>query len=538
MDPSDSKIFQRALDDLRIGIALFDDRDVLVHCNEHYRYIYRSFDSIDEIIGLSFPEIARLKAKNGEIAGSLVLRDREAWIAERVRQHRNPATSCIQQRLTDGRWIEIKERPVSGGGVIGVWSDATEVKQSWLRLEDTIHVMAEGIAIWDQADRLVYSNDVFDGLHGIRGESRGKGELFADVLSAGLKDSAIPVDTSAEAWISEQLRSHKQISGQTIVEYQDGRWFLFKGRRMRDGGVATVFTDVTEAKKSERELVLRGRTLERTVYELEMVQSKLEEQGVELANMAEALHYENLRVKAANNAKSEFLANMSHELRTPLNAIIGFSQMTYQGIFGPVGNPKYLEYASDINASGQHLLELINDILDLSKIEAGKAELHEQVIDIPRVVKSCLSLVKERSQRAGLTLQSELPEGLPSLRADERKLKQMLINLLSNAIKFTPSGGTVALTASVEPGEGLLIRVSDTGIGIAAEDIATALEPFVQVGGSLTRRHEGTGLGLPLTKALVELHGGSLEIDSALDRGTTVRVRFPSQRLMTVGVEL
>ena len=236
--------------------------------------------------------------------------------------------------------------------------------------------------------------------------------------------------------------------------------------------------------------------------------------------------------EVANRSKSEFLANMSHELRTPLNAIIGFSEIIAKQMFGPLTVPKYIEYAKDINTSGEHLLGLINDILDLSKIEAGKIELIEENIDIKRVVATCLTYVKERALNAGVTLVNELPEDLPALHADDRKVKQILLNLLSNAVKFTPSGGSVTVRASIDPKTGYTIDVVDTGIGIALEDIPKALAQFGQIDSSLSRKYEGTGLGLPLSEALARLHGGKLHLRSSPNVGTTVSLVLPAERIV------
>jgi PAS domain S-box-containing protein len=231
----------------------------------------------------------------------------------------------------------------------------------------------------------------------------------------------------------------------------------------------------------------------------------------------------------ANRAKSEFLANMSHELRTPLNAIIGFSELIRGEIFGPLGSPKYLEYVRDINLSGTHLLALINDILDLSKIEAGKVDLYKSAVDVAAAVWSSLHLVGERAEVGGVKLETEIADNLPSLYADERKLKQILINLLSNAVKFTGVGGKVTVRVWSHPNDGYVLQISDTGIGIAPENIPRALAPFQQVDSDLNRQYEGTGLGLALSKSLVELHGGSLDLQSKVGIGTTVAVRFPAE---------
>ncbi|HEX6441051.1 MAG TPA: ATP-binding protein [Stellaceae bacterium] len=244
----------------------------------------------------------------------------------------------------------------------------------------------------------------------------------------------------------------------------------------------------------------------------------------------EALRIAKEKAEAASRVKSGFLATMSHELRTPLNAIIGFSDMMRHEVMGPLGNEQYRNYAADIHDSGTHLLEIINDFLDLSKAEVGKLELHEEVFDLQDTVRSVRQLTGESIRAAALFDSFELAADLPPLRADERKTKQVLLNLVTNAVKFTPAGGKVALQAHFDPMTGLAVTVNDTGIGIAPADIGRVLEPFEQVDSSLARQHQGTGLGLPLVKAIMELHGGSVELHSEVGVGTRVRVTFPPER--------
>lgn len=239
-----------------------------------------------------------------------------------------------------------------------------------------------------------------------------------------------------------------------------------------------------------------------------------------------------LAADAANRSKSAFLANMSHELRTPLNAIIGFSEAIQTQTLGPIGNARYREYANSIHEAGRHLLSIINDILDLSKIEAGKVVLHEEAVSVPDLIDSCLLIVKERAQEKGLRLEVDRPDVLPPLYADKRMLKQILINLLSNAIKFSLGEGKVSIIARWGPAKGFVFEIADMGIGIAQKDIPAILIPFKQVDSDLNRKFEGTGLGLPLSKSLVEMHGGSLELQSELGVGTTVTVRFPAARVV------
>ncbi len=233
----------------------------------------------------------------------------------------------------------------------------------------------------------------------------------------------------------------------------------------------------------------------------------------------------------ASRSKSEFLANMSHELRTPLNAIIGFSEMMRLETFGPVGGAQYREYVRDIHESGTHLLSLINDILDLSKIEAGEFELKEEAVDVARAVSACRRSIKVRAKEGGLTLTTRLSGELPRLRSNERAVKQIILNLLSNAVKFTPAGGKVTVHAEIEEEGCFALSVSDTGIGIGADDIPKLFTPFSQVDSSVTRKHEGTGLGLSLVKSLVEMHGGTIKLESELGNGTIATVRFPAERV-------
>ena len=233
----------------------------------------------------------------------------------------------------------------------------------------------------------------------------------------------------------------------------------------------------------------------------------------------------------ANRTKSEFLAQMSHELRTPLNAIIGFSEIMQREALGPIGTPQYRDYVTDIATSATHLSQMINDVLDVAKLEAGKFQIYEDAVRPAELVARALRIVRPRADDGGVALRGGEPVDAVTLIADSQKLLQILLNLLSNAIKFTPAGGRVALNAGIDGDGAYRLSVADTGIGMSAEDQRIALSPFGQVDSSLARRYEGTGLGLPLSKALVELHGGRLEIDSAPDEGTTVHAILPADRI-------
>ena len=237
--------------------------------------------------------------------------------------------------------------------------------------------------------------------------------------------------------------------------------------------------------------------------------------------------------EASSRAKSEFLATISHELRTPLNAIIGFSDLMIRGVLGPLGNPKYRGYIEDIHRSGTHLLSIINDILDFSKAEAGKLTLDEEEIDVVDVVKSVVRLMGPRVEDGRLTLDLHLPSELPRLWCDQRKLKQMLLNLLSNAVKFTPPGNNVEVRAH-RSALGLEIHICDSGIGIAPSDLERVLQPFEQADNKLSRSHEGTGLGLTLVRSMIEIHGGTLRLESEVGVGTTAILTFPPHRIIAL----
>jgi len=295
--------------------------------------------------------------------------------------------------------------------------------------------------------------------------------------------------------------------------------------------------DIPDHMEFERRLEESQKELNSKFIELQRTKARLEVQSDALMRTTDQVTKSRDIAEEASRAKSEFLSNMSHELRTPLNAIMGFSDIIREQTFGPVGSIKYREYARDINDAGRHLLELINDVLDFSKIESGNEELYEEWIDVHDAIGSVTRMLHDQAQRSDVNITVEAPDELPPLYADEKKIRQILINLLSNALKFTDQGGTVTLTAWYNDSGGYVIQVEDTGIGIALKDIPKALGLFGQVDSAFNRRYEGTGLGLPLSKSLAEMHGGSLDIQSQVDVGTTVTVRLPTERVVHKSAE-
>ena len=300
-------------------------------------------------------------------------------------------------------------------------------------------------------------------------------------------------------WRTWRMRRHEE-GGSSIQQQHMGHWRLSTDRRTRQGGYVTVHVDITEMKRREAEL------------------SQARDDA-----------------ESANRAKSEFLALMSHELRTPLNAILGFSEILRDESTRKLDAKRYLEYVNSIHGSGSHLLRLITEILDLSKIEAGKYELCEEDFELDIPFNDVRRMTAQMALDADITLILQGEGRLPGLRGDLRVVRQMLINLISNAIKHTPGGGIIEVTATcLDPadGGGLRIQFSDNGVGIAGDDIPKVLTPFGQIEGPMNRRHQGTGLGLPLVKSFMELHGGALTIDSALGVGTTVGLQFPQHRVI------
>jgi two-component system cell cycle sensor histidine kinase PleC len=450
---------------------------------------------------------------------------------ERVRQTLNSARTYgafdVSFRVPDrdGRsaWIDARGQALAelgAGGyrrIVGVMLDVTEERITQARaqaaenrLRDAIDSVSEAFVLWDRNGRLLMCNRNY----------RSFFKLEARVLKPGAARDG--VNRIAKLAIRREHSPSENRPGSREYEMADGRWLQISERRTADGGMVMTAADITAIKMQDEARRLNQAELQDAVDNLERSQSQL----AELARKYEA---EKIRAEGANKAKSEFLANMSHELRTPLNAINGFSEIMVGEMFGPLGDKRYAEYAQDILSSGQHLLALINDILDMSKIEAGKMNLRFEPLHVGDVIEDAVRLVQNRAEAAGLTIKVKLPD-LPEVEADYRAIKQVLLNLLSNAVKFTPHGGqiTVAGERSVDPlGERVRISVRDTGIGISPEDLGRLARPFEQIENQHSKTQQGTGLGLALTKSLVEMHEGALRIESEPGKGTEVSFLLP-----------
>jgi len=431
---------------------------------------------------------------------------------------------AFRMRHADGHWVwlrarcELVRQPGEPGlHLIGIAVDITEQKSlvektvaADMRLRDAIETIPEAFVVWDADNRLVLCNSNFQELHNLPDEAITVGASYESVVAAGRK----PVVRS------RVVTGGPNIPGARTFEAQleDGRWLHISERRTKDGGYVSVGTDITAIKTHEEKLVDSEQRLMATIADVRASQQRLGE-------LAEKYAVEKTRAEEANQAKSKFLANMSHELRTPLNAIIGFSEIMESGMFGPLGAEKYREYCSDILSSGQYLLDVINDILDMAKIEAGRIRLDIEELELDPLLSEAMRVVSARAQDKQLELVPRISPNL-GLRADRRALKQVVLNLLSNAVKFTPAGGRVTMRGRAV-GDCIVLAIADTGIGISSDALARLGRPFEQVESQLTKSHQGSGLGLAISKSLVELHGGRMCIRSTLGKGTLVVVRLP-----------
>lgn len=424
-------------------------------------------------------------------------------------------------------WMRARAQIISSSTgdlhVIGIAMDVTEqhrlaqrYAEADQRLADAIECTSEAFVLWDKNDKLVAWNGHFQKVYG----------LPDDVLVPG-KERSLVLASARKPIIQRRIADADDGTNSRTSEVQlaDEHWLQINERRTRDGGLVSVGTDITLLKRHQERLRDQERRLMNTISDLSASQRILERQKTELSDANEKYLAEKQRAEAANKAKSEFLANMSHELRTPLNAILGFSEILLAGMFGPVGSPKYEEYAKDIHESGKHLLNVINDILDMSKIEAGQMKIRCETIDLCPLIEESMRLTAIPAEEKNITVEQRVEPGL-SVVADRRAIKQILLNILSNAVKFTDDGGRIALRARQVEGA-VIVSIVDTGIGIPKSALGKIGNPFEQVQSQYAKSKGGSGLGLAISRSLVALHGGSLKIRSREGQGTVVSLRIP-----------
>jgi len=484
-----------AIESISEGFLMYDSDDRLALCNTRFREIYAVAEDIF-VPGRKFEDILRAGVERGQYPDAKG--NEEDWIAKRLRLHQE-LQEPIERQLPDGRWVKIAEKRTSSGGTVGIRTDITDLKTREHQLRDSedrlrrvVESLQEGFVLYDSEDRIVIWNDKWLDLHKEVADIIDSGVTFENLTRTCVARRLYSVQEGREEeFIANRIAQHRNPGEPFVRQLNDGRWFVIREVRTAEGGTFALNIDITDLKKAE--------------------------------NAAEEARQE---AEMANSAKSEFLASMSHDLRTPLNAIIGFSDFISQQYFGPVGG-KYQEYAKDIKSSGELLLSLVNDILDLSAIESGKQSLNKENIALADIVAECEAIIKARAQSFGIELVTNVQKDSPPLYADRRATIQILINLLSNAIKFTPEGGKITLRATAT-NEHNTIEVSDTGIGIPADKIAIVTEPFVMGGTNPHKTRESTGLGLAIVKSLMDLHDGKLNIKSTVGKGTAVMVTFPN----------
>ena len=499
-----------AVESLSQGFVLCDADDHLVVCNRTFKEMYPAVADI-LVPGWNFKDILRAIAASQQIDTPSA--DESEWLEERIKRHAAPGEP-FEQRMRDGSWHLVVERRTLDGGIVCIETDITGLKQREWALSDlaqrnhqlvaAVNATSNGIVIADSRSKgnpIIFTNPAFTQMTGYT-EEEALGRNWRLLVGPDTNRNALltlrKCIARGEA-VSMDIRTYRKDNTAFWNELHIAPVPDAAGETQY---LVAIFNDVS-ARKSLEQSLLR------------------EKEAAEVAN----------------RAKSEFLANMSHELRTPLNAVIGFSEIITTEAFGPDATVRYREYAADIMASGQHLLAVINDILDMSKIEAGQMAMQDVPVDVARVIDASTRIVQSRASDGQLTLAVDPCSEQLRLMADERMLKQMLLNLLSNAVKFTREHGRILIRTRLEADGALTIDVIDTGIGIPATHLNLVLEPFRQVDNGLARRYEGTGLGLPLVKSMVELHGGSLELRSELGAGTTARLRFPARRVSIAAAE-
>ncbi|TGS08772.1 PAS domain S-box protein [Mesorhizobium sp. M2E.F.Ca.ET.209.01.1.1] len=472
-----------------------------------------SFGEVDEII---HPEDGDLF----ELANRIV--EREIDHIDQV----------FRMRHADGQWVWMRARAqvidpeAPEIQLIGIAVDVTEQRHLALRseaadmrLRTAIENINESFVLWDASERLIMCNSKFQKDNGLSDR---------DVVPGVGRDA---LEERMLAFASERrLANANGPHGGVTLERQlaDGRWLQVNELRTRDGGIVSVGSDITQIKLHQEKLVDSERRLMATIHDLSLARRAEEERSSELVELNRKYMKETERAEAANRAKSEFLANMSHELRTPLNAIIGFSELMQQGLFGPLGSERYEEYATDINGSGKYLLGVINDILDMSKIEAGQFSLDREEIDLCPLIRETVRVISLQAAEKSINVETRIADAM-RVYADRRAIKQIAINLLSNAVKFTGQGGKITVRARNTSGA-LLLTIEDNGCGIPKQALSKLGRPFEQVQNQFSKNHTGSGLGLAISRSLAELQGGALKIRSTEGVGTIVSVRIPLKK--------
>ncbi|RVU37974.1 PAS domain-containing protein [Hwanghaeella grinnelliae] len=552
----DPIVLADALENLGQGVSYFDQDLVLVYCNTHYLRLLEFPEELGQP-GTPADAFLRYNAERGEYGDG----DVETLVQERMELARQFQPHVLERVRPDGQVLRIQGYPIENGGFVTTYQDITELRryQSELEkanerldervrertkelaereqelkrktetLERILESVEQGISLCDRNLDLVVANRRCGELLGFPADLLKPGTPFFDFMLFNAKrgeyGSGDPVQLAKQREeLARQFQPHR-----FKRERPDGTVLEVVGFPVPEGFV-TTYTDITEQKKTES--LLRAAKLELEMR-VEDRTAELQRQLRETERAQEEMSHAKDRAEQASKAKSDFLAQMSHELRTPLNSIIGFSDIIRSEVFGPVENNRYKEYIEGVHFSGVHLLSLINDILELTRLEAGKVALVEDRVGLSSHADEVILQLRERARAGGVDLKNRIPSTSIEVKGDSRRIYQMLLNLLSNAIKFTPKGGAVSVFTEDREDGRLALGVKDDGVGMSLEEISQALEPFTQVGGSVLNTQEGSGLGLSIVKGLIEQHGGTIDIASKPGEGTIVRLIFPKDRTLS-----
>jgi two-component system, cell cycle sensor histidine kinase PleC len=495
-----------ALDCLRVAVTIFDSDERLLYANAHYNYLFRSMPRAEALPGRTYDELIRLEIVGGETALDGGIED---YVAARRAQFHNSDYAPRDIRLCDGRIIEIKARRTAEGGWIALWSDATHARHVLGRLEDAIDLSADAFAFWDARDRLTLCNADFAQLHGQGRPEDLTGIIFEDLIQNSVRRGHVKIDGDAQAWIARRVETHRSPAGTLTVEMASGAAYLVRERATRDGGRATVYTDVTDRRR---------------------VESALKKSEIEAAAQATYLADLTARLDAASSeadtAKTTLLRTMSHELKTPLNAILGFADLL-RSTAPRFSMDQIVEYSGLIHMAGRNLLRLINQILDLTKVAAGRFPLQHSAVPVATVLHDAYDQYRVAAGEKAIAFRIRPCPADAIAMADEAALITMVRNLVENAVAFTHNGGEISLSAE-RAGDYVRIRIADNGPGVAAADLLRIVQPFEQAGRSMHDHPNGAGLGLPLVKSLAEMQGGALILQSALGEGFAATLQLPA----------